>query len=66
MTRISALSSVIHVSIFGVPYVGGTVLVTDATEESCAAVTPAKTMNVTIVALMRYSRMMMAMEMETI
>jgi hypothetical protein len=64
MTRRAALSSAIHVSIFGVTDVGGMVLATAVTAESCAAVTPAKTMSVTIVTLIQCCRMKMATETE--
>jgi hypothetical protein len=53
MTITAALSSDIRASIFGVTYAGGILLDTAVTAESCAAVTPAKTMSVTIVKLMR-------------
>jgi hypothetical protein len=65
MTMIYTLSSAMHASIFGLTD-GWMVLATAATVESCAAVTPAKTMNVTIFTLMRYSQMMMATETETL
>jgi hypothetical protein len=64
--RRASLSSAIHASIFGVTDAGGVVLVTAVTPESCAAVTPARTMSVTIATLMRYNRMMMATEMDTL
>jgi hypothetical protein len=66
MTRIAALSSAIYASIFGVTDAGGMVLATAVTVESCAAVTPAKTMSVTIVTLMRCCRMKMATETKTL
>jgi hypothetical protein len=49
-----------------VTYAGGMVLATSVTAESCAAMTPEKTTSVTIVTLMRYSRMIMVAEMETL
>jgi hypothetical protein len=65
MTRRTALSSAIHASIFGVTYAGGMVFATAVTADSCVAVTPAKTMRVTIVIFMRYYRMVMATETDT-
>jgi hypothetical protein len=62
MTRRAALSSAIHVNIFGVTYAGGMVLATAVTAESCAAVTPANTMSVTIVTVIQCCRMKMATE----
>jgi hypothetical protein len=66
MTRRAALSSAIHVSIFGVTYAGGMVLASAVNAESCAAVTPAKTTSVTIITLIRCCRMKMAKETETL
>jgi hypothetical protein len=66
MTRRSALSSAIRVSIFGVKTAGRMVLSTAVTADSCAAVTPAKTMSVIIVALIQCCRMKMATETETL
>jgi hypothetical protein len=58
MTRRASLSSVIHVIIFGVTYAGRMVLAT--------AVTPEKTISVTIVTLIQCCRMKMATETETL
>jgi hypothetical protein len=66
MTRRAAMSSAIHARIFGVTYDGGMVLATAVTVESCPAVTPAKTMSVTIVILMRCCWMKMATETVTL
>jgi hypothetical protein len=66
MTRRASLISAIHVIIFGVTDAGGMVLATAVTAESCADVTVAKTMSVTIVTLMRCCRMKMTTEMETL
>jgi hypothetical protein len=66
ITRRASLSSAIHVSIFGMIDAGGMVLATAVDAESCAAVTPAKTMSVTIVKLIQCFRMKMAMETETL
>jgi hypothetical protein len=66
MTRRAALISAIHMSIFGVKNAGGMVLATAVTAESCAAVTPAKTMRVNIVTLIQCCRMKMTMETETL
>jgi hypothetical protein len=58
MTRRAAQISAIHASIFGVTDSGGVGLVTDVAAESCAAVTPAKTMSATISTFMRHDGMM--------
>jgi hypothetical protein len=60
ITKRADLISAIHASIFDVTDAGGMVLATAATAESCADVTHAKTMSLTIVTLMRYCPMMMA------
>jgi hypothetical protein len=65
MTRRAALSSAIHVIIFGVKNAGGVVLATAVTVESCAAVTHAKTMSVTIFTLIQCCRMKIVTETET-
>jgi hypothetical protein len=66
LTRRAAWSSAIHVIIFGMTDADGIGLVTAATAESCAAVTPAKTTSVTVDTLMRYYGMTMATEMDTL